>query len=281
MSYDLIEKDAQYLSELKIMSHTGSGPVDPAPKEKETKSPVEDEKGQGTEQAGTEFPNKIPPLAALKKYLAKEGIEISGETPKDIVAELRSLSEDKLTIAKKLIEELSPKKVESPPVAEIKEVTLADELEFALEMCGKDHKKEKVKEAEEAPEGAEKEMKDEKENEEAEEEIKEQDEAAEVEADSDAEEKNEVDDEKAEGGEAEKEMEEQMSLKNQARMSGASDDPAPVAGSPAEKAARMSANVPPAAIQKMRRPVPMRAANVSDRVKGQQFQKRPVRMGRL
>lgn len=64
----------QMLKETAMMTHVGSGPKDPAPKEKETKSPVTDSKGEGTQQAGTKDPNKIPALSALKKELAKEGI---------------------------------------------------------------------------------------------------------------------------------------------------------------------------------------------------------------
>jgi hypothetical protein len=62
------------LKETVMLKHVGSGPVDPAPKEKETKSPVVDSKGEGTQQAGTKDPNKIPALSALKKELAKEGV---------------------------------------------------------------------------------------------------------------------------------------------------------------------------------------------------------------
>jgi hypothetical protein len=250
MSYDLIENEKQYLSELKetkMIHHIGSGPVDEAPKEKEVKDPEADTKGVGTQQAGTKDPGKIPSIPALKKELAKENM------------------------------------------------SLAEELEWALENCGKDHNKDKKKikeqkskpdyididkdgDKEEPMKKAAKEAEDEED-----EELKEQDEAAEVEADSDAEEKTEPDDEKAEGG---ADVEEQMSLKQQNRMRG-SDQKQYVPGSPAEKEARMAANTPPAsiqpaAVQKMRRPIPgQRPTNLSDRMKGQPFQTRPVRMGRL
>ena len=80
--------------------------------------------------------------------------------------------------------------------------------------------------------------------------------------------------------------EEQMSIKNQARMAGRMDNPPPVAGSPAEKAARASANVPPAAIkppavQKMRQPIPPRAVTPGLTHVKTAGGTRPVRMGRL
>lgn len=252
MSYDLIENELQYLSELKettMIKHVGSGPKDPAPEEKDARDPEEDAKGVGTQQAGTKDPGKIPGHEKLGKELAKEGM------------------------------------------------SLADELEWALEMCGKDHSKDKksMKEQDEmeAPEGAEKEMKDEEKADEAEAEM-----AAEqakpdfldVDKDKDKEEpmKKAIEDkeEKEEGEEDKEEMaEEQLTLKQQNRMYG-SKEKQYVPGSPAEKEARMAANTPPAsiqpaAVQKMRRPVQPRPVNLSDRMKGKQFQTRPVRMGRL
>jgi len=232
MSYDLIEKEGQYLSELKettMIKHVGSGPKDPAPEEKDAKSPVDDSKGEGTQQAGTKDPNKIPPVSKLGKELAKE------------------------------------------------DMSLVEELEWALENCGKDHSKDKkmMKEEQAKPdfldvdkdndeeEPMKKALKD-KEKEEGEEEVKEQDE---MDAAGDIPEKELKDEKEAEGAEAEAEMaEEQMSIKNQARMAGRMDNPPPVPGSPAEKEARRAANAQPAVIQKMRRPIPP---------------PRPVRMGRL
>jgi hypothetical protein len=89
MSFKLMEEEKQYLNllrETKMLKHVGSGPVDPAPKEKETNSPVEDAKGQGTAQAATDHPNKIPPISYLKKELAKEEVDqiISGGVEKEI-----------------------------------------------------------------------------------------------------------------------------------------------------------------------------------------------------
>jgi len=80
--FDLLEKDKDYLDmliETKMINHVGSGPVDPAPKEKETKSPVEDGTGQGTKQASTGHPNVIPPIEYLKKELSKESLEYALE----------------------------------------------------------------------------------------------------------------------------------------------------------------------------------------------------------
>ena len=71
-------QEKSYISLLKetamLNTHVGSGPKDPASKEKETKSPDEDSKGEGTQQAGTKDPNKIPAISSLKKDLAKEGV---------------------------------------------------------------------------------------------------------------------------------------------------------------------------------------------------------------
>lgn len=102
------EKTYKEMLQETVIKHIGSGPVSPAPKEKETKSPVEDAKGQGTEQAGTKSPNKIPPISALKKEFAKEGIELTGETPKDIVAEIRALPDKLQSIAMQKVKELFP-----------------------------------------------------------------------------------------------------------------------------------------------------------------------------
>ena len=104
------EKTYKQMLQETVIKHIGSGPVSPAPKEKETKSPVEDSKGQGTEQAGTKSPNTIPPLAALKKDLAKEGIELTAETKEDFVAEVSNLSDnEKLIVVRKFQEALSKK----------------------------------------------------------------------------------------------------------------------------------------------------------------------------
>lgn len=89
MAYNLLEKEEMYLDllkETKMLKHVGSGPVDPAPKEKEAKSPVEDGTGEGTKQAATGHPNKIPPVSYLKKTLAKEDVEriINGGVEEDI-----------------------------------------------------------------------------------------------------------------------------------------------------------------------------------------------------
>ena len=80
------------LIETTIITHTGSGPVDPAPKEKETKSPVEDGTGQGTKQAATGHPNVIPPIAYLKKELAKEGIGLHEITGRELLELIKTSS---------------------------------------------------------------------------------------------------------------------------------------------------------------------------------------------
>ena len=87
--FKLMEKEATYLDLLKegeIIKHVGSGPKDPAPKEKETKSPVEDGTGTGTKQASTGHPNVIPPVSYLKKELAKEEVDriVGGGVESDI-----------------------------------------------------------------------------------------------------------------------------------------------------------------------------------------------------
>jgi hypothetical protein len=99
MSFDLMQQEKQYLNMLKeaeIIKHVGKGPVDPAPKEKEAKSPVEDGEGAGTQQAGTEYPNEIPPVKALEKELAKEEVDriISG----GLVEDIRNILEKKGSI---------------------------------------------------------------------------------------------------------------------------------------------------------------------------------------
>lgn len=96
------------LKETVMLKHVGSGPKDPAPEENETKSPVEDSKGEGTQQAGTKDPNKIPSVSALKKELAKEGIVLNGKTPKDIIAELRALPDKLQPVAMRKVKELFP-----------------------------------------------------------------------------------------------------------------------------------------------------------------------------
>ena len=98
------------LKETVMLKHVGSGPKDPAPEEKETKSPVEDSKGVGTQQAGTKDPNKVPSISALKKELAKEGIVLNGKTPKDIIEELRELPNKLQPIALEKVKELFPTK---------------------------------------------------------------------------------------------------------------------------------------------------------------------------
>ena len=98
------------LIETNMISHTGSGPVDPAAKEKDTKSPVEDTTGPGTGQAGTCFPNKIPPMTALKKLLAKEGVELVGETKDELMDEISKLNGDEKKVVMIKIHEVLTQK---------------------------------------------------------------------------------------------------------------------------------------------------------------------------
>ena len=108
MAFKLMEQertDVEMLKETKMLNHVGSGPVDPAPKEKETKSPVEDGKGAGTAQSSTGHPNVIPPIAYLKKELAKEGINIYGNELAEWVEQIKGLSEDQqITVRQKISE---------------------------------------------------------------------------------------------------------------------------------------------------------------------------------
>ena len=116
MAYKLLQQEKMYLDllkETKMLQHTGSGPVDPAPKEKETKNPVEDGTGQGTKQAATGHPNVIPPLAYLKKELAKEGIVLVGEKRNELIAEIKALSDEQQAFVRKTISEIKEEKEDS------------------------------------------------------------------------------------------------------------------------------------------------------------------------
>jgi hypothetical protein len=89
MAFKLMQQEKNYLQilkEMEMIKHVGSGPKDPAPKEKETKSPVEDGTGAGTKQASTGHPNVIPPISYLKKELAKEEVDriVGGGVEADI-----------------------------------------------------------------------------------------------------------------------------------------------------------------------------------------------------
>ena len=170
MSYKLIEQESTYLEllkEMKTLQHTGSGPVNPAPKEKETKSPVEDGTGTGTKQAATGHPNVIPPIAYLKKELAKEGINIYGNDRDEFVTQIKNLSSEQKDIVRQKLSEMKDemkdekkdekdddkekdemcpkckcepcecpddKKKVSKDVSEMKQA-----LENAIEMCGLPH----------------------------------------------------------------------------------------------------------------------------------------------
>ena len=92
-----MREEKSYLTILKettmLNTHVGSGPKDPAAKEKETKSPVEDSKGQGTEQAGTKSPNTIPAVASLKKMLALEGYDVSDEQAMEVLEDASMIAQ--------------------------------------------------------------------------------------------------------------------------------------------------------------------------------------------
>lgn len=158
MAYKLLQEEKLYLDllkETKMLQHTGSGPLDPAPKEKDTKSPVEDGTGQGTKQAATGHPNVIPPLAYLKKELAKEGIFIVGENPADLLAEIEDLSDEQQNFVRMTISEMKKcpeckcEPCECPGEGEEEEEDkkkvskeakdFNTELETAIEMCGMPH----------------------------------------------------------------------------------------------------------------------------------------------
>jgi hypothetical protein len=350
-SYTLINNEKQYLSELKVMSHTGSGPVDPAPEEKEVKSPEADTKGVGTQQSGTKDPGKIPSIPSLKKDLAKEGIELKGKSPEDVVAEIRALPDEQQAIVMQKVSEYKETLSEIDPITmgavagigalglaaqanarrqcakkhkkgskeyddcyrskvthigrskkEGKEIlSFKEELELAIEMCGASHgeekKSKKIKE-EKKPDFAdldkdgdeeepmEKAVKDKEEkcpdcgkdkcecSKEAAK-IKEQDEAPEG-ADQEM-----KDEEEAEGAETEanEDIGEQLSVKQQARLSGKQDNPPPVPGG--QTANRIAANTPPAEIEKLRRPIPQ-PRTVTPGLTGKgSAGSRPVRMGRI
>jgi hypothetical protein len=99
-------EEKNYLTMLKetvMLKHVGSGPVDPAPEEKEVKNPVADTKGEGTQQAGTKDPNKIPAISALKKELAKEGVTAEVLEDKNFIKVLEGIFSK---IGKEQIEEL-------------------------------------------------------------------------------------------------------------------------------------------------------------------------------
>ncbi len=109
MPYKLLQQESTYLKllkEMKMMTHVGSGPVEKAPKEKETSSPVEDGTGAGTKQAATGHPNAIPPIAYLKKELAKEGIFIVGENAADLLSEIKALPDEQEAIVRQKISEM-------------------------------------------------------------------------------------------------------------------------------------------------------------------------------
>lgn len=111
--FKLIEQEKTYLNllkEMKMLQHTGSGPVDPAPKEKETKSPVEDGTGAGTKQSSTGHPNVIPPIAYLKKELAKEGINIYGNDRDEFVTQIKNLSSEQKDIVRQKLSEMKDEK---------------------------------------------------------------------------------------------------------------------------------------------------------------------------
>jgi hypothetical protein len=187
MSFKLLEEERTYLEllkETKMLKHVGSGPVDPAPKEKETKSPVEDGTGTGTKQAATGHPNKIPPIAYLKKELAKEGIQLMGSTAQELKEEIMSMPPELKAFVKRTLSEMKENDKEDENGEEdekdengekdekeekeddegekkvSKEGILqpSNELELALEMCGKDHgikkSKKKVTEQEDVDDAA-------------------------------------------------------------------------------------------------------------------------------
>jgi len=164
MSYDLIQKEKTYLNllkEMKMMTHVGSGPKDPAPKEKETKSPVEDGTGTGTKQAATGHPNVIPPISYLKKELAKEGVVLVCQTKRDLFAEIQALPREDKLIVKQIMREMKDDKDDKDekddkddmcpecncdPCECKKKVAEAnikhgvrEDLANAIEMCGMDH----------------------------------------------------------------------------------------------------------------------------------------------
>ena len=79
MAFKLMTEEKQYLDilkETKMLRHVGKGPVDPAPKEKEAKTSTDPGTGEGTVQAATVSPNKIPTVRDLARQLAKEGVDI-------------------------------------------------------------------------------------------------------------------------------------------------------------------------------------------------------------
>lgn len=100
MAFKLMEQEKKYLDILKeaeIIKHVGSGPKDPAPEEKEAKSPVEDSTGTGTKQAATGHPNEIPPVPYLKKELAKE--EVTRIIEGGVEADIRAILEGKKKVS--------------------------------------------------------------------------------------------------------------------------------------------------------------------------------------
>ena len=99
MPFDLMHKEKTYLQMLKeaeIMNYVGKGPEHPAPKEKEAKTSTDHGEGTGTEQAGTETPNELPPVSDLEKELAKEEKRIIGG---GLVEDIKSILEKKVDIS--------------------------------------------------------------------------------------------------------------------------------------------------------------------------------------
>lgn len=95
MPFKLMQEERNYLDilkETKMLRHVGKGPVDPAPQEKAAATSTDDTQGQGTVQAGTMTPNKIPKVRDLAHYLAKEGIDLN-ELTLDELSEMLSPSD--------------------------------------------------------------------------------------------------------------------------------------------------------------------------------------------